>query len=451
MRFKLFLCSLMSIFLLSVAQAKQLDTFYYGYNYDPSHSALYNKGVALHKVELMQQAVDNDFKQIKAEAVANNNQTGIIKTFFSSYKEEYGGTVDIAAIAQKYGLKLLLGVHQFKQNRQWTEGQVKEALEQVKKYPQTIVGLVVGNEDVNDRDNQNHPIMHFITKDVTDLKASLEKLGIELPMGVGTAQIGEHIRLLLENRYDNNEDAKAFIDSMDFLGVNIYVYGKGIQWDQVNQPNQAQHEQIGEFNNIRSILAQKNPEVTLIMGEEGWPSATDPGGSSRNTSLDALKGYYAWWKERTTGEAMVPRFPNVKNFSSFYFGFFDKTSGPHPSDSHFGLAYIGGEMKEVVGDSPKIGVTVRLRNKIAQHRNFVISACKGNTCWPIHGRVEDSRINNLWMDDATTFKFDRSIADRFTVNLASNYNLVCTIDPDQLVQGRRFLIIWSPQTRCGEE
>jgi exo-beta-1,3-glucanase (GH17 family) len=463
MRIKLFLGSVLLLLFVAFSYAhtepKAHQNFYYGFNYDPAHSALYNKGVALNQVDLMRQAVDQDFAQIK-EIVGNDN-TAVVKTFFSAYRPEHGDEfVNIPALAKKHGLKVLLGVFEFN-NRDWTAGQVQTAIDAIKDYPDTIIGVVVGNEDVH---GQHHSaMMGHIVQDITTIRNATQ--GIHLSMGFGTAQIGGHVDNMLRNQW-NHQHVRAFFNAMDFVGVNIYAYYNGQHWG-----SGAQGSLVGEFNAIRQVLHQRAPNVKLVMGEEGWPSYSTGPSWVNTATIPAAQGYYAWWRERTNGQPIdIPNVPagtpTTDNFSSFYFMFYDKVRGAHEADPYFGLRYISGEEK-IAGQSPSIGLTLRLRNNLPNQptsaRNFIVFAVPKNPSWPanprwkIHGTDADSIVNALAPGHSRHFKFtrdpERKMVDHFTVNLnipAENYPVACTIDMDQLAHGRTILINYTPGARCGE-
>jgi exo-beta-1,3-glucanase (GH17 family) len=133
-----------------------------GINYDPAHSKAFNvaqndyngpKGVAG-----MTAAINNDLMQIK-----NTLKFNTIKTYFSKYCNiPTGQCVPIAQLAAAAGLQILLGVYEFEpppahdgchDNTDciaWTKSQIEQAITSANAPGSTVIGIVVGNEDMYD-------------------------------------------------------------------------------------------------------------------------------------------------------------------------------------------------------------------------------------------------------------------------------------------------------------
>jgi exo-beta-1,3-glucanase (GH17 family) len=135
----------------------------------------------------MNNIFDKDLTQIK------NMGFNTIKTYYSAFCAKGGprvGCIDAAQKAQSKGLKVLLGVFEFRDHPDWTEAQVSAAIAAAKNNPSTVIGIVVGNEDMfKDNGPKNSPrftpdrnMQRRIVKDITTIKNA----GVSIP--VTTAQ-----------------------------------------------------------------------------------------------------------------------------------------------------------------------------------------------------------------------------------------------------------------------
>lgn len=116
-----------------------------GINYDPAHSADYVEAQKTNNFGLMTTIIVNDLVQIQKLGFS------LVKTFFSTYCPVNGqNCVDITKLAAERKIRLMLGVYEFPDHPDWTSLQVDAAVKAVQSYPNTVVAVVVGNEDMFD-------------------------------------------------------------------------------------------------------------------------------------------------------------------------------------------------------------------------------------------------------------------------------------------------------------
>jgi exo-beta-1,3-glucanase (GH17 family) len=295
-----------------------------GINYDPAHSAAYIRAQGNNNLSGMTAVLDADFEQIKTQGFA------IAKTFDSRY-----GTIDgqqsgtIADIACPKGVKLLLGVYEFRNPENdcanWcmtaTALEVQDAISSANKYPGCVVGIAVGSEDITNWNftQRQKGMEQRILNDITTIKS-----GLQQAVPVGTAQQdGALLKLVSYNDQLSND----LIAALEFVGANIYPY-----WDPQNYTESAGHAVFRtRYAAVKAAFTQP-----IIVTEEGWPSESN-GNQNPNASLSSEKSYYSWWQNRA----------NRDTFDSYYFGLFDKL--PTPSDAgadiYFGLCKATGATK----------------------------------------------------------------------------------------------------------
>jgi exo-beta-1,3-glucanase (GH17 family) len=321
-----------------------------GINYDPAHSAAYNNARNSGNVAGMIAAINADLDKIKAMGFTH------IKTFYSTFCTDAPQCVPIAQLTKQKNLKLLMGVYEFRKNNgcgaacpQWTAAQVQAAIDSARNYPGTIVGIVVGNEDMfDDGGNAQLDLQQRIATDIQTLKnnLSLAQSGI-----ITTAQRQpDWPRLKANDRFN-------VLSKIDTIGANFYPFWGGSP------------EKLGSGLSVATIIQPQAVALAAQMGrkviitEEGWPSCgNNPG--KRDMNIDSQVDYYRAW-----------RFP-ADAVDSYYFAAFDKkdatgcaTSGD--ADAFFGLCTAAGTTKDTRlcnCDAPTsacaTGALVRVINRI---------------------------------------------------------------------------------------
>lgn len=293
-----------------------------GINYDPAHSAAYLRSQAANNLSGMTRVLQDDFDTIRTLGFK------VVKTFNSRYSTINGAASGkIADVACPMGIKLMLGVYEFRNPEDdcsdWcskaTALEVQDAISSANNYPGCVVGIAVGSEDIT---NWNFTIrnidMEFrITRDINKIR-----VGLTQSVPIGTAQQDGALAKL-----PTYHEASPLIPVLDFVGANIYPY-----WDPQNY-NQTQARTAFEtrYSILKSLFVQP-----IIVTEEGWPSESGPN-QNPNASLSAEKAYYAWYQGRASSDT----------FSSYYFGLFDKlpSYGNQGADLYFGLCKINGAQK----------------------------------------------------------------------------------------------------------
>ncbi|KTD14969.1 hypothetical protein [Legionella israelensis] len=304
-----------AIFLSSLLLAFPVFAIERGINYDPAHSVIFTKAQAANNIGTMKEEVSKDFTILK------NAGFTAVKTFYSSLSTIDGQrSFNFADLACPAGLRLMLGVFEFNPDRDncanWcekaTEIQVEKAIESAKQYPNCIIGIVVGNEDIYNWNftQPNRAMQARIAKDITTIKQALTGLNIR----VGSAQQdGAWLKLA-------NDDPNDIIGKIDFLGANIYPF-----WSPQQPDVQAAQT---EFNNRYEAIKNhaKFKEKEVIVTEEGWPSHSSDA-QNPHASLLAEQQYYQWWQSRAGSDS----------FDSYYFSIFDKQPVDADADKYFGL------------------------------------------------------------------------------------------------------------------
>lgn len=287
-----------------------------GINYDPAHSRAFVKAQTSNNLGGMKAEVQKDL-----EVIAKNGFK-IVKTFYSSLSTIDGkNKFTIAEMACPMGLRVMLGVYEFDPGADhcsnWCETatatQVQDAINSVNRYPNCIIGIVVGNEDIYNWNftQPNNTIQRRIAADIRKIKAAIS--GSNVPVG-SAQQDGAWLKLAGSN------DQYKLIEALDFVGANIYPF-----WS-AQKPTEAQGHQ--EFmNRLQAIRAVPNFQgKSIIVTEEGWPSKGSHE-QNPNANLASEQAYYSWWNTRQSTD----------DFDSYYFAIFDKQPTNSDADKYFGL------------------------------------------------------------------------------------------------------------------
>lgn len=297
-----------------------------GVNYDPAHSSTYLAAQQANNQAGMASSIQTDFSQIK------RNQFNTVKTFISVASTINGQQTNLASIACPMGLKLMLGVYEFKtsdgcnsdapggQCSQWTQDQVQGAIRSVQNNPGCIIGIVVGNEDIYDYTFTvpDRNIQQRISTDISTLQAAL---GASVP--VGTAQ-QDGALLALASHYPAN-DPYGIIAKLNFVGANIYPF-----WSAQYPAAPAANEFANRLQAVRTAYSSVNGltnSIRVVVTEEGWASQ---GTSAQNPNATLAQEivYYNYWLRRAAQDT----------FDSYYFAFYDKVQPNNgDADNYFGL------------------------------------------------------------------------------------------------------------------
>jgi exo-beta-1,3-glucanase (GH17 family) len=152
------------------------------------------------------------------------------------------GLDQVAAIAQRHGMKVLQGLwlsNKAEKNRR----QITTVIELAKKFPDVIRAVVVGNEVLLRGDMS-----------VTDLAAIIREVKAQVSMPVTYADVWEFWL-----RYSDLQNA------VDFVTIHILPY-----WEDFPLPASLAAAHV---DGIRQKIAAAIPNKEIVVGETGWPSA----------------------------------------------------------------------------------------------------------------------------------------------------------------------------------
>jgi exo-beta-1,3-glucanase (GH17 family) len=194
----------------------------------------------------------------------------------------------------------------------------------VNDFPTTVIGIVVGNEDMFDHLGNRVPNLQ--TRIVADIGSIKKEVGNSVIV-TSAQRDPDWYRL-------NQSDPAHVLDSMQVLGDNIYPF-----WG--NSP-----EKIGGVSvatgiqstamKLKNALAAKG--VTgVIVTEEGWPSC-GMNANTQDATIGAEIDYFHTWRKHEN-----------QSFDSYYFVAYDlrTTHGcPDGANTHFGLCTDTNETKD---------------------------------------------------------------------------------------------------------
>jgi exo-beta-1,3-glucanase (GH17 family) len=321
-----------------------------GINYDPAHSRAYKDAQADYNgprgVAGMTDAINADLMQIK-----NTLKFNTIKTYFSQYCNIPTGQCvpSIAQLANAVGLKVMLGVREFPDHPDWTQGQVQAAIAAAKdaSYGKAVIGIVVGNEDMfNSQGIPNETLQRRIVEDIKTIKAA----GISVPVTTAQRQgdwCGGMDSGCDPKRSPNNnppnpslnqEDKYGVLTTVDAIGANIFPYWGGSA-EKVKGVSVASVTQATAMDLLTALT--KNGVKGVIVTEEGWPSCAAP--SQNAATINDEIDYFRTWSNHAN-----------QSFDSYYFQTYDLTEqiacgNTDPSgdaDKHFGLCAEAGATKD---------------------------------------------------------------------------------------------------------
>ena len=175
--------------------------------------------------------------QIDADLTLLAKYTDCVRTYSTQQ-----GLDKVAEIAQRHGLKVLQGVwlgSDAEKNRR----EIAAAVAIAKKYPDTIRGIIVGNEVL---------LRGEMTPD--DLIATLRAVKAQVPEPVSYADVWEYWL-----RY------REVANAVDFVTIHVLPY-----WEDFPLPARLAAAHVDA---IRKRVAAAIPGKQILIGELGWPSA----------------------------------------------------------------------------------------------------------------------------------------------------------------------------------
>jgi len=201
-----------------------------------------------------------DARQIDEDLTVLSRYTDCIRTYSIA-----NGLDQIPAIAQRHGLKVLLGLwlsNKPEKNRH----QVETVIQLAKTFPDTIRSVIVGNEVLLRGDLS-----------VADLTAFIREVKSQVAMPVTYADVWEYWL-----RYSDLQSA------VDFVTIHILPY-----WEDFPLPASVAAAHVDA---IREKVAAAIPNKEIFIGEVGWPSA----GRMRERALPSLSN-----QARVIGETLT--------------------------------------------------------------------------------------------------------------------------------------------------
>jgi exo-beta-1,3-glucanase (GH17 family) len=313
-----------------------------GINYSPFHSITFRDA---NSVDVRNSILTRDFNIIK------QNGFSVVKTFYSSYSLNNGTPVLVAPIAEAAGIRVLLGVFEFQPGKNqgcsdlptckaWTRDQADKAIDQAKRYPNTIAGIVVGNEDVGNGSGGLYPdVLKRLADDMAYIKNAI-------PPGIPvlTAQRKTDWDQLAA-QYNRYPEIRLFLTATDIIGMNSYPFwGGSPEKCGANIPNCPIGTSVaqtipGDASDVLTKLRAVGIDKPLVITEEGWPSSSNQQTQNKDASPAAQADYYTSWRSRAFGPNAIP---------SMYFAMFDNIHKiPTDADDYFGLCEPDGRTKGV--------------------------------------------------------------------------------------------------------
>jgi glucan 1,3-beta-glucosidase len=176
-------------------------------------------------------------EQIDQDLALLSRYTDCIRTYSNA-----NGLAQIPAIAQRHGLKMLMGLW-LANNPPFNRQQIATAIDLAKKYPDVIRAIVVGNE-----------VLLRGEMSPTDLGAIIREVKSQVSMPVTYADVWEFWL-----RY------RDLANDVDFVTIHILPY-----WEDYPLPAS---RAAAHIDDIRKKVAAAIPNKEILIGEVGWPSA----------------------------------------------------------------------------------------------------------------------------------------------------------------------------------
>ena len=178
-----------------------------------------------------------DAQQIDEDLTLLSRYTNCVRTYSTE-----NGQDQVAAIAQRHGMKVLQGIW-LSNNAARNHRQITAAVAIAKKFPDVVSAMVVGNEVLLRGDLS-----------VTDLAALIVEVKAQVaPLPVTYADVWEFWQ-----RYGNLQNA------VDFVTIHILPY-----WEDFPLTASVAAAHVDA---IRKMVAAAIPNKEIVIGEFGWPS-----------------------------------------------------------------------------------------------------------------------------------------------------------------------------------
>jgi glucan 1,3-beta-glucosidase len=176
-------------------------------------------------------------EQIDEDLALLSRYTDCIRTYSLE-----NGLAQIPAIAQRRGMKVLLGIW-LANSAEKNQRQITTAVQLAKSFPDVIRAIVVGNE-----------VLLRGELSVTDLTALIREVKAQVSMPVTYADVWEFWLRYSDLQY-----------AVDFVTIHILPY-----WEDFPLPASVAAAHVDA---IRQKVAAAIPNKEIVVGEVGWPSA----------------------------------------------------------------------------------------------------------------------------------------------------------------------------------
>ena len=175
-------------------------------------------------------------RQIDEDLTLLSRYTDCVRTYSIE-----NGQDEIAAIAQRHGMKVLQGIW-LSNKAERNQRQIETAVALTKKYPDVVAAIVVGNEVLLRGDLS-----------IGDLEARIREVKAQVAVPVTYADVWEYWQ-----RYADLRNA------VDFVTIHILPY-----WEDFPLPASLAAAHVDA---IRQRVAAAMPNKEIVIGEFGWPS-----------------------------------------------------------------------------------------------------------------------------------------------------------------------------------
>ncbi|KKD39586.1 MAG: glycosyl hydrolase family 17 protein [Limnoraphis robusta] len=194
-------------------------------------------------------------------------------------------------------------------------------------YPNTVTSLVFTNEYVTDAEKANVVNQMIVTN-----KQKAHNLGVKV--GVRSHTFGE----IANPNSPYYTQLKTLIQNCDFIQCNLYpATNTATPADGVNQVGQA-------FYQIKTAVANINPQCEVMIGETGWPSEGISFNNTNNNVANLLAYYEAidkWAFENRVITYLFEAFDEPwKSDRNAQIPPANPWQGPNGAEGHYGLWYL---------------------------------------------------------------------------------------------------------------
>jgi exo-beta-1,3-glucanase (GH17 family) len=174
---------------------------------------------------------------IEADLIRLKPITDCVRTYSTDHGDD-----QIAVIAHKLGMKVMQGLWVSPEPER-TRAQIETAVTLAKRYPDTVIAVVVGNEVLLRGDMS-----------ATDLAAIIREVKAAVPCPVTYADVWEY--------WNRNPQLAG---AVDFVTVHMLPY-----WEDFPIPVD---KAAAHVETIRQQMVARFPGKDVMIGEVGWPSA----------------------------------------------------------------------------------------------------------------------------------------------------------------------------------